>query len=597
MASQFESWFKTILGAKLSATATSMTVATIPTVTAGRLYLNNWAQEERISFTWRSGNTITWLTRGLSKTAVPSTAWTWLSWIAWTPVILVEMHDQMISATQDNTFSGNNTFSWTNTFTGTVNMWALWDLNVLWQSNPCAVVANTAARDVLYPSPVTNDEVYVQSLNARQIYNGWTTSWETQQAGTTVVDATSMVKWVTQLYKTPETTDLGSTWAAMTPLVSDLRWTLDNTYMVWEAITAGQCVFVESWPATWVATNKQDICKAAADTRVSFPVIGTWVGWTAFKVNICKTGSPAANLNFRIETDNAWAPSGTLVDANATATVPAASLTTSLADTTITLWWTITLTLWTKYHVVAFQWTYGSETVSNTNYYNIGYSTNHTSTRPTFKYNWSVWDWGTTTIFCYLSSTMFTDKLLSLTDADYSYKVDLYWISTESKWIWEYLRVTMKWINANQSGLVFGSTYFLTWTPWAISTTAWTNRVSIWRAIWTTKINMYELLSGTYVNISSLNITYNSTWAWTSTPVYMAIWWFGRCTHYWYEWEIDISYDNSTWVEIFSGSGSYAQERVYVPIPSWVRVRARLQNNQSWWSWACMIWMFYVKWF
>ena len=55
-----------------------------------------------------------------------------------------------------------------------------------------------------------------------------------------------------------------------------------------------------------------------------------------FKVNICKTASPTQNLNFRIETDNAGSPSGTPVT-NGTARVAAASLSTSLADTTLAL--------------------------------------------------------------------------------------------------------------------------------------------------------------------------------------------------------------------------------------------------------------------
>jgi hypothetical protein len=41
---------------------------------------------------------------------------------------------------------------------------------------------NTTARDALYTSPVTGDMVYVESLNAAQVYNSATGQWDTLEA-------------------------------------------------------------------------------------------------------------------------------------------------------------------------------------------------------------------------------------------------------------------------------------------------------------------------------------------------------------------------------------------------------------------------------
>lgn len=100
MTQTYQSWFKTTLTAKLSPTDTTAYLAVAPTVTSGRLYLKSWSNEERMSFTWVSGLTVTGLTRWLSKTAEPSTAGTGGTWVAGTTVKLVAMHDQLIDKQQ-----------------------------------------------------------------------------------------------------------------------------------------------------------------------------------------------------------------------------------------------------------------------------------------------------------------------------------------------------------------------------------------------------------------------------------------------------------------------------------------------------------------
>jgi hypothetical protein len=45
---------------------------------------------------------------------------------------------------------------------------------------------------------------------------------------------------------------------------------------------------------------------------------------------------------------------------------------------------------------------------------------------------------------CYISSNLFQDKLLSLTDADFAYKVDLYGIATATGAIGSYPKLTIQ---------------------------------------------------------------------------------------------------------------------------------------------------------
>ena len=112
----------------------------------------------------------------------------------------------------------------------------------------------------------------------------------------------------------------------------------DSTFMLWEPCTKWDSLFKEVWPTFAEATTAQNIGDVAGNTRVSIPVIWSGVAGNSIKLALAKVGSPSSDLIVRIETDNAGSPSGELVDANATATITAESLTTSLANTTISMW-------------------------------------------------------------------------------------------------------------------------------------------------------------------------------------------------------------------------------------------------------------------
>ena len=184
----YQSWFTTTLTAPLWVSDVTMTVATAPTVTSWRLYLTNWLQKERISFTWVSWLTLTWLTRWLSQSLDPATAWTWLVWIAWTQVTLVAMHDQLIDKRQ-----------WT---------------TVDWFS--------TVARSALTIPSWKSTIVYNTDTWVNEQYIGWT--WTTFATWTTA-NASTTVAWKVEIATTAESkawTDTGGTLAKLSVLPSDI---------------------------------------------------------------------------------------------------------------------------------------------------------------------------------------------------------------------------------------------------------------------------------------------------------------------------------------------------------------------------------------
>lgn len=198
----FETGYKQTLAAKLNPGDTSMLVDIAPTITAWRVYLKSGSQEEWIWFSGVSGKTLTGLTRQLSKTANPATSQgSGFTWIAGTPVRIVAMHDQITDLQEllnaNNTFTGDNSFNGKTTLNGDFDV--KWDLNIKntgeikveGKSTPYPVVADTTERDALYTAPTGWEAVYVQALNALQLYNGDAGQWETQATGTPTPQATT----------------------------------------------------------------------------------------------------------------------------------------------------------------------------------------------------------------------------------------------------------------------------------------------------------------------------------------------------------------------------------------------------------------------
>lgn len=198
------------------------------------------------------------------------------------------------------------------------------------------------------------------------------------------------IAWVKTFSSSPVVpTPASATDAANKSYVDSISGGGDNSFMAWESISAWNCMYLERWVTFAQATWVQNIGDVSANTRVAVKVVWSGVAASTLKLSLKKTGTPAGNLNVRIETDNSWSPSWSTVT-DGTGSVTAASLSTSLADTTVTLAGNVTLTAWVTYWIVLYQGTYGAETISWTNYYNVWYSAVITE-RVGKLYNGSAW--------------------------------------------------------------------------------------------------------------------------------------------------------------------------------------------------------------
>lgn len=125
-----------------------------------------------------------------------------------------------------------------------------------------------------------------------------------------------------------------------------------------EALAANDFVYEETMHVfvanyiTSVPSSVQSIGDVAANTRVSLRFIGSGVSASSLKMGLNKNGAPGDNCIVRIETDSGGNPSGTLVNANATATITGASISTGTSEVTVTFAGSFTCSANTPYHVV-----------------------------------------------------------------------------------------------------------------------------------------------------------------------------------------------------------------------------------------------------
>lgn len=204
---------------------TTITLGTAPTTTSGRVYAKNEDQEEWIDYTGVSGATITGCTRGMSQTADPSTGWTWLTWIAWTPVVLVWMHDQLPMKTKSNTYSGTQTFIDID-FTGTTTPWMK------------AKSLTTAQRDAI-ATPANGHLIYNSTTGEFNVYQGW--AWSAVASGSTQPNSSTTVAGKVETATSAEfiaKTDTGGTGANLLTLPSDIWKLVQSRVTAWENLTA-----------------------------------------------------------------------------------------------------------------------------------------------------------------------------------------------------------------------------------------------------------------------------------------------------------------------------------------------------------------------
>jgi len=240
-----------------------------------RIFFQNDSQIEWISYTSRTTSWVTlpngnpeykyeWLTRWLSQTADPATAWVGYSWLATSIGKLVQMHDQMI------------------------------DKNIATQSRQEALTfATEAARDTaLWGNGVCTfnyTDVKCTDTGLFYNYNTSTGQWEVQWTGTATPNASTTVAGSVEIATIAESkawTDTWGTWAKVSVLPSDIAAnTQSGTFVYWHSTDVSDTYTASLTPAITAYTTWMLI-------RIKFDTANTW----ACSINLNTLGAKSIKL-------------------------------------------------------------------------------------------------------------------------------------------------------------------------------------------------------------------------------------------------------------------------------------------------------------
>lgn len=423
-----------------------------------------------------------------------------------TKIYITALAPDIVSSSETNSFSQKQTFTDIDV-SGTAKIDGKLQVNGKYQ---WPVVADVTARNLLYPTPVSGNEVWVTSLNSKQVYNGGTAQRESLGVSTPVPDASESVKGIVRLATDQEAIDGTIDTVAVTPKqMSKVDHLTESIFMVGETVAKNDSLFPENMITFAVATEVIEFGKTTADKRVVMYAVWDWVASNKIKLWLKKFWSPSVDVSVRIETvDWSWIATGTLVDANAYGTTLTSGLTTTVVDTEITLNGSITIPKWTSVAVIVYAGAYGSETLNNTNYFGIAYKTQITRSFWYWLYNTSYTNY--TNKMVYFSSALFVNTLLSLTSAsqvetlptDYPRLSQVAWVR------WQTIAVTFEWLHTFTTDLAKNTVYYLGNTAWTISTVQWTNNRIIWKT--TNKRTLLLWLYWYETSITALNFTKSS---------------------------------------------------------------------------------------
>ena len=273
----FESGKRTTVAKPISPADTTIYLASVPTVTSGRLYLKNDAQEERISFSNVSWNTVTGCNRNLSKVNDPVTSGTWLTRVAWTVVKLVLMHDQIVDKAWSNTWAGNQTITWNLTVSWTTTTADLRFTGTT-TSGLRLKTLTTAERDAL--TPATGDKIINSTTGTEQTYYGWT--WNDAWTSTTPNASTTVAGKVEKATSGEVTawTSTGWTGAELFVWPAELKTVTD---WLTTSINAKPSIASNSTAST--GTNTTDAINALQLKKYFWPEPSAWTTYTASSIS------------------------------------------------------------------------------------------------------------------------------------------------------------------------------------------------------------------------------------------------------------------------------------------------------------------------
>lgn len=391
------------------------------------------ATEEDIKWTGVAGLQLTGLLRGLSKTALTDTEVVGLKQIhldeeSVEGTLLHYIVNNKADLDESETYTGNNTFSGTNTFANdkarsTTNAAPTNELsfankkyvndqdtlkanlaggntfsgNQIFADNTAQTTTNAApnAEKILANKKYVDDQIGgITDVKTKVSANDTTTNHLSSKIAN---DASSYLTW-TEVNDGGNETLRGDIDRAL--LIKDFYPT--KTGIADESLTTGQHLAEIPYDCQWFTQlTEATLVLGDNDARrkysIKFTPPKTVTSWTLLYMRMAEQVNGATaigDMTFRIETDNAGQPSGTLGHANATATVSQVTQrtwNTTFATRTITWAGAVSLTKGTVYHLVIA----GSATDA-ANYLKIGvnstYDENYcTFTRQTYDQGAGTW--------------------------------------------------------------------------------------------------------------------------------------------------------------------------------------------------------------
>ena len=467
----------TYLAQKLNPAAATITVTSNLWVTAWSIFIQNDLQTEWIRFTSNTASGSYWvlwgLTRDIDQVAIPIVSnSTGKTWLANQKCLLVYMHDQYFDASQ------GGTISWPTIFSGAVSLTG---------SFTVPTFLNAAARDVAIPVPANGMEAY---LITEWYFSDYAAGmWGQRSTGTSTINASTSVAGKVQIAVQSDVdtfNDTWSTWAIVSVPASLLSTVWSTQYVAWESITRWTPVAVEYFWNIWLMNNSsQDVWNIVANTRIYQQILWSWISMTTLTTTSVKVWAPVDNWTLTIETDSSWVPSGTLANANATATISWASFW-SGTDNTWTFAWAFTLTLWTKYHVVIKRTT----AVDVANYVTFNIKSKNNRLQWKWLYN-GTYQTATFTTPLAIYSVGILDKYLIKASAAFTETSKCIWFASDTVSAWQNLLISN---NGYTSGLTDWRYYYLSDTAGTVSLTAGTIKSVVWFSKWTTNLFFWSTI-------------------------------------------------------------------------------------------------------
>ena len=182
-----------------------------------------------------------------------------------------------------------------------------------------------------------------------------------------------------------------------------------------------------------------------------------------------------------------------------------------------------------------------------------------------------------------VSSNSENDWELYLSDASDTWKLEFIWFSNSTYSLWETSKVNTSWIAWWFTWLIINEEYYLSDTPWQISTTPWTNEIKVWRAISTTELEIIPLWkkSETWLLVDSTNetrsitasswtVTYNH-WLWVIPSLIQVFAYF-------------IDQRNSTWTRINDWNNTNKSVALKDNVPVYVTSAIYVKETDNDWQ-------------